>query len=67
MKRTSFSASILKHYFRTIHDKLGLKWDSDSDAEIDEITESIYERAYYDALEDARSERKGLGRLHGND
>lgn len=36
---------ILQHYFRTAFEKQGLKWDSDSNAEIRSAVESIIEEA----------------------
>lgn len=39
------AADLLIHYFRTVFEKAGLKWDSDNDAEIYEAVVAIVQSA----------------------
>jgi hypothetical protein len=39
------AARLLKHYFRLIAQKSGIKWDSDNDSEIEQIVEAILDAA----------------------
>ena len=65
-ENNTMAAHTLKHYFRTMFEAQGLKWDSDNDAEIDGVVEGIILTAYRMALTDARNERKGLAHQYSN-
>ena len=47
-----YAKKILKYYLKMVWEKSGLKWDSDNDAEIDNMVENIIEEAVRSARED---------------
>lgn len=48
------ATSLLQHYMRTVFEKAGLPWDSDSDVEVAGIVECIVEAAVAKAAEERR-------------
>jgi hypothetical protein len=63
MKKANY---LLRYYLRTIWEKAGLKWDSDNDAEVDEIIDDI-ENTISDEIEgsEARTEVRNRYKVKG--